>query len=143
MDNLYISHRSLYAQQTAFEHSVACLSVVFELLPGFIPFAILWHSRGILDKNVNMNNNYRYPTTICESILTQIYVFLVLFTSFDFHHKIFICKTRKNIFFYQKFVHLGKTTLINCSTCSCTCFFFSIVHPVCHKIANRIKQGSN
>ena len=30
-------------QHTAFEHSAACLSVVFELLPGFIPFTILWH----------------------------------------------------------------------------------------------------
>ena len=30
-------------QHTAFEHSAACLSVVFELLPGFIPLIILWH----------------------------------------------------------------------------------------------------
>ena len=29
---------------TAFEQSEACLSVVFESLPGFIPFAILWHT---------------------------------------------------------------------------------------------------
>ena len=31
-----------------------------------------------------MNKNYSYPTTIWESILTQIYLFLVLFTIFDF-----------------------------------------------------------
>ena len=35
-----------------------------KLLPGFIPFTILWLSVLILDKNVNMNKNYNYPTTI-------------------------------------------------------------------------------
>ena len=39
-------------------------TVVFESLPGSIPFAIWWHTRWILDKNVNMNNNYSYRTTI-------------------------------------------------------------------------------
>ena len=77
MDNLYISHRSLYApQHIAFKHSAACLSVVFELLPGFIPFTILWHIGRILNKNVTMNKNYSYPTTLWVSILTQIYVFM-------------------------------------------------------------------
>ena len=28
-------------RHTAYEHSAACLSVVFELLPGFIPFVTL------------------------------------------------------------------------------------------------------
>ena len=35
----YTDHFTL--QHTAFEHSAACFSVVFELLPGFIPFTIL------------------------------------------------------------------------------------------------------
>ena len=32
-------------QQIAFEHLAVCLSVVFELFPGFIPFTILCHAR--------------------------------------------------------------------------------------------------
>ena len=67
MDNLYISDRSLYAPTYSFEHSAACLSVVFESLPRFIPFTILWHIGGILDKNVTVNKNYSYPTTIWVS----------------------------------------------------------------------------
>ena len=35
---IYTSHTDHFTpQHTAFEHSAACLSVVFELLPGFIP----------------------------------------------------------------------------------------------------------
>ena len=67
------------SKHTAFEHSAACLSVVLELLPGVVTFAILWHTRRILDKNVNVNKSYNYPTTLWQSISTQIYVFLVLF----------------------------------------------------------------
>ena len=57
-----------------------------------------------------MNMNYSYPTTMYESILAQMYVFLVLFTIFAFYHE----KLRK-IFFYQKYVHLDENTLIHCS----------------------------
>ena len=41
MNNLYISHKSLTPQHTAFEQLAACLSVFLELLPGLIPFSIL------------------------------------------------------------------------------------------------------
>ena len=41
MNDLFISHKSLYAEHTAFGQSSACLSVFLELLPGLIPFAIL------------------------------------------------------------------------------------------------------
>ena len=72
-----------------------------------------------LDKNVNMNKNmnknYSYPTTIYESCSTQIYVFLVLFKTFDFDHEQIIRRNLKNIFFCQKFVHLGENTFIYCS----------------------------
>ena len=62
-----------------------------------------------------MNMNYNYPTTMYESILAQIYVFLVLFTIFAFNNeKLFKPKLQK-IFFYQKYVHLGENTLIHCS----------------------------
>ena len=41
---IYTSHTDHFTpQHTAFERSGACLSVVFELLPGFVPFTILWH----------------------------------------------------------------------------------------------------
>ena len=36
-------------QQTIFEHLAAWLSVVFELLPGFIPFTILWQAGWVLE----------------------------------------------------------------------------------------------
>ena len=49
-----------------------------------------------------------------RSILTQIYVFLVLFTDFHFHLVKFISKNCKYIFFYQKFVHLGETASKYC-----------------------------
>ena len=62
-----------------------------------------------------MNMNYSYPTTMYESILAQIYVFLVLFTIFAFYNeKLFKPKLSK-IFFYQKYIHLGENTLIHCS----------------------------
>ena len=90
---IYTSHTNHFTPlNTAFEHSAACLSVVFELLPGFIMFTILWHIGRILDKNVTMNKNYSYPATIWVSILTQIYVFLVLFTIFAFDLETFISK---------------------------------------------------
>ena len=41
MNNLYISHH-FTPQNTAFEQATACLSVVFQSLPGSIPFTILW-----------------------------------------------------------------------------------------------------
>ena len=34
-----------------------------------------------------MNMNYSYPTTMYESILAQMYVFLVLFTIFAVNHE--------------------------------------------------------
>ena len=113
---IYTSHTDHFTpQHTAFEHSATCLSVIFELLPGFIPFTILWHIGWILDKNVTMNKNYSYPTTIWVGILTQRYVFLVLFTIFAFDLGKFISKNWKNILFYQKFVHLGENTSQYCS----------------------------
>ena len=60
----------------------------------------------MLDKNVKMNKNYSYPTTISEGILTQMYVFLVLFTFFDFNHGKFISKNRKNIFFSTRNLYI-------------------------------------
>ena len=59
--------------------------------------------------------NYSYPTTMYESILAQIYVFLVFFKIFAFYNeKLFKPKLQK-IFFHQKYLHLGENTLIHCS----------------------------
>ena len=41
-------------QHTAFEQSAACLSVFLELLPGLIPFAILWHAMWTLQKTFSL-----------------------------------------------------------------------------------------
>ena len=74
MNNLYISHRSLYApKNTAFEQSAASLSVCLESFPDLIPFVILWHAGWTLEKLSCMNMNYNYPTTIFRSIFAQMY----------------------------------------------------------------------
>ena len=62
-----------------------------------------------------MNKNYSYPTTIWESILTQIYVVLVLFTFFAFDLQKFISENWKKYLFCQKFVRLGENTSPCCS----------------------------
>ena len=73
---IYTSHTDHFTlQHTAFEHLAPSLSVVFELLPGFILFAILWHPGWTLEKNINMN--YNYQTTIWQSIVAHMYKFLV------------------------------------------------------------------
>ena len=59
--------------------------------------------------------NYNYQTKRFRSILTQIYVFLVLLIIFHFDFEKFISKNCKYIFFYQKVVHLGKNTSEYCS----------------------------
>ena len=49
---------------------------------------------------------FSFPMTMYESILAQMYVFLVLFTSFAiYHEKQFKQKVQK-LFFYQKYIHL-------------------------------------
>ena len=62
-----------------------------------------------------MNMNYCYPTTMYESILAQMYVFLVLFTISAFYHENLFKPKFLKIFFYQKYVHLSENTLIHCS----------------------------
>ena len=62
-----------------------------------------------------MNMNYSYPTTMYESILAKIYVFLVLFTIFAVYHENLFWPKLQKIFFYQKYVHLDEHTLILCS----------------------------
>ena len=116
----YTSHIDHFTpKHTAFEQPAACLSVFLELLPGLILFAILWHAGWSLEKTICMNMNYNYLTTIFRSILTQIYVFLVLFTIFHFDLEKLISKNCKYTFFHQKFLHLGMKLffflkLINC-----------------------------
>ena len=68
-----------------------------------------------LDENVNMNMNFSYPTTMYESFLTQMYVYLVLFTIFAFYHEKYFKQKMQKLSFYQKYVHLGKNTFIHCS----------------------------
>ena len=62
-----------------------------------------------------MNMNFGYPTTMCKSILAQIYVFLVLFTIFALYHEIQFKQKLQTLFFYQKYVHLSGNTFIHCS----------------------------
>ena len=48
------------------ECSTVCLPVIFELLPGLIPFASKWHAGLILYKNVYINMSNNYLTTMYE-----------------------------------------------------------------------------
>ena len=92
-----------------------------------------------------MNKNESYQTTIYKSILTQIYVFLVLFAIFDFYHEKSINKNGKNIFFYQKFVHFGEIFLyivVGKVKFMFMQMFFSKVKTARHNIANGIQTGS-
>ena len=50
----------------SFEWSAVCLSAIFELLPGLIPFTSKWHAESSLDKNNTFNINYCFLTTIYE-----------------------------------------------------------------------------
>ena len=62
-----------------------------------------------------MNMNYSYLTTMYESILVKMYVFLVLFTIFGFYHEKESKQKLQKIFFYQKCVHFWGNTFIHCS----------------------------
>ena len=74
---IYTSHTDQSSHKHAvFECSAVCLSVIFELFPGLIPFASKWLT-GFLDKNVYMNMSNGYLTTMYESIFVQKYAFLV------------------------------------------------------------------
>ena len=66
-----------------FECSTVILPVIFELLPGVIPFISKWHAWLILDKNVYINTSNSYLTTMYESILhnnTYMYFSLIDFS---------------------------------------------------------------
>ena len=67
------------AQTRSFKCSAACLSVIFVLLPGLIPFAYEWHAWWILDKYVYINMSYTQLSdyNVYESVFAQICVFLV------------------------------------------------------------------
>ena len=68
----YTSHIDHFTpQHTAFEQSVACLSVFLELLPGLIPLTMLWNAGWTLEKTICMNMTYNYSTTIFRSIFAQ------------------------------------------------------------------------
>ena len=58
-----------------------------------------------------MNMNYKYLTTIYRSILTQIYVFLVLITIFHFDHEKFISK-KCNKYFFTGNLHIWAKILL-------------------------------
>ena len=129
MDNLYISHKSLYAPTYSFWALSKMLIVRFWVTSWFYSVYNIVAYWVILDKNVTMNKNYRYPTTIWVSILTQIYAFLEIFTIFAFDLET-LKKQRK---LKKKYIllpeictfgrkHFPKFKSDNCSSCLCKCF---------------------
>ena len=60
--------------------------------------------------------NFTYPNTMYKSILAQMYgISGITFTIFAFDHEKGIKQKLQKLFFYQKYVHLGKNTFIHCS----------------------------
>ena len=59
-----------------------------------------------------MNMNYSYPTTMYESILAQMYVFLVVFKNFA--NNIFL--TEICIFSENTLMHCSKRTVVHVNT---------------------------
>ena len=62
-----------------------------------------------------MNMKYSYPTTMYESSLAHMYVFLVFFNFTAFYHEKDFKQKLQKIFFYQNCVHSGENTFIHCS----------------------------
>ena len=86
---IYTSHTDKFTfQHMVFEYLAACLSVILAT-SWFVPFASLWHAWWIWEKNIYINMNYSYPTTMYASIFAQIYIFLVEKYVHNFCSKIF------------------------------------------------------
>ena len=60
-----------------------------------------------------MNMKYSYPTTMYESVLAQMYVFMVFLHFTAFYHEKDFKQNCKNIFFCQNCVHSGENTFIH------------------------------
>ena len=88
------------------------LNIHFELVLALTLFVPLQDDGKILDKNINMNKNYSYSTTMYESILTQMYAFLVLFTLFVFYRD-FLSKNWKKHFSKNTFMHCSQITVVH------------------------------
>ena len=86
-----------------------------------------------------MNMNYSYQTTMYESILAQMYAFLVLFACFCFLPRKSFKQKLQKIFFYQKYVHLGENNFIHFSRITVIhirVIFFSKIHHSCYSVTN-------
>ena len=59
-----------------------------------------------------MNKDYIYPTTIYKSMLTQMYVFLILFIILDFYHDKFKGKNFKKYIFLQEICTFRQNALL-------------------------------
>ena len=68
--NLHSNIQFLSTQQNAYQF-------IFWLLPGLISFASLLRAVRISEKNIYMNMNCNYSTTMYESMFAQIHIFMV------------------------------------------------------------------
>ena len=71
MNNLYISHRSLYAPTNNFRAIRSTLISLFRITTWFDTIYNVVTSWMNFRKNNCMNMNYNYSTTICRSIFAQ------------------------------------------------------------------------
>ena len=63
--------------------------------------------------NVKMNMNYSYPTTMYESMLAQMYIFLVLFKKFAvYRENLFLPKLQKYFSTRNMYIRVNKLSYI-------------------------------
>ena len=74
MSNIYITNRLVYAKHAIFECSTVCLPVIFELLPGLIPFNTSNSYLTAMYENNLHNNTYKYFSLMDSSQKTVVYV---------------------------------------------------------------------
>ena len=116
MNNLYISHRSLYAPTYSFEQSAACrVTSWFDTVCNIVTRWVNFRRR----KNSFMNMNYNDKTTLFRSSFVQIsgreiYFYIFFVWTFQGQNKEIVNNTRNTIY-------LGQNTskYCNCSSCSC------------------------
>ena len=113
MNNLYISHRSLYAPRYSFLAIHSMLISLFRVTSWFDSVYNIVSRWANFRKNSCMTMNNNYPTTIFRSILTQYVCISGIIYNFHFDLEKFISKNCKYIFFYHKVVHFGQKILLN------------------------------
>ena len=99
-------------------YSTACFSVIFESLPGFIPFASLRHAGWILGKNFNLNMNNSFLTTIerdniIHTVVTSHRAGKVTYREFLSNNCRYFLSTRNTYIWEITLIHCRRITVVH------------------------------